>query len=253
MELPRNQFKQALKRRRHQRGLWCTIPNSGVAELLAGCGFDWLLFDSEHSAMDPLSILPMLQAVAPYPVSAVVRPSSLNVSEIKKLLDFGAQNILVPYVQNAEEAALAAASVAYAPQGIRGVAGATRATRFGSVSGYHNKAREEICLIVQVETQEALDSIEAIAAVPGVDGIFVGPADLAASLGHPGEASHPAVKAVVLDAIARIAAAGLPPGILTLDQNFIPEVISTGAVFVANDVDASILKRGAVGRAAAKY
>jgi 4-hydroxy-2-oxoheptanedioate aldolase len=253
MELPRNHFKQALKQRHHQRGLWCTIPNSGVAELLAGCGFDWLLFDSEHSAMDPLSILPMLQAIAPYPVSAVVRPSSLNVSEIKKLLDFGAQNILVPYVQNAEQAALAAASVAYAPQGIRGVAGATRATRFGSVSGYHNKAREEICLIVQVETQEALDSIEAIAAVPGVDGIFVGPSDLAASLGHPGEASHPAVKAAVLDAIARIAAAGLPPGILTLDQNFIPEVISTGAVFVANDVDASILKRGAVGRAAAKY
>lgn len=253
MELPKNYFKAALNEKRHQRGLWCTIPNSGMVEMLAGCGFDWLLFDSEHSAMDPLTLLPMLQAAAPYPVSPVVRPSALDLAEIKKLLDFGAQNILVPYVQNAEEAARAAAGVAYPPEGIRGVAGATRATRFGAIAGYHKKAREEICLIVQVETREALDSIEAIAAVPGIDGIFVGPADLAASLGHPGEPGHPDVKAAVLDAVARIAAAGLPPGILALDQDFIPEVINAGAVFVANDVDALILKRGAVERARAIY
>lgn len=253
MELPRNRFKAALNERRHQRGLWCTIPDSGMAEMLAGCGFDWLLFDCEHSAMDPLVLFPMLQAVAPYPVSPVVRPGSLDAAEIKKLLDFGAQNILVPYVQNAEEAAFAAASVAYPPQGFRGVAGATRATRYGAVTDYHRKAREEICLIVQVETRQALDSIEAIAAVPGIDGIFVGPADLAASLGHPGAPGHPDVKEAVLDAIRRIAAAGLPSGILTLDQAFIPQVIDAGAVFVANDVDSSILRRGALERAAAKY
>lgn len=253
MEHPKNKFKAALKNMQHQRGLWCTIPDSGVAEMLAGCGFDWLLFDTEHSAMDALTVLPMLQAAAPYPVSTVVRPTSLNVAEIKKLLDLGAQNILVPYVQNAQEAALAVSSVTYPPAGIRGVSGSTRANKYGSVSNYHKNARDEICLIVQVETQEALNEIEAIASVPGIDGIFIGPADLAASMGYPGEPNHPEINKAVLDATKRIRAAGIAPGILTLNQPFVSQVLEAGAVFAATDVDMTILKRSASERATISY
>jgi 4-hydroxy-2-oxoheptanedioate aldolase len=251
MDLPLNTFKAALRQGRQQIGIWCSIPDPGVAELLAGCGFDWMMFDTEHSALDAISSMPLLQAVAPYPVHPIVRPGSLNPPEIKKLLDNGAQTILVPYVQNADEARLAAASVAYPPEGIRGVAGITRASRFGAVPGYHRRAREEICLIVQIETLAALDALEEIAAVPGIDAIFVGPADLAASFGYPGDANHPEVKAAVLDAIRRVRAAGLPAGILTLDESFLTEAIDAGSLFTAVDVDAATLRRGALAKAKA--
>jgi 4-hydroxy-2-oxoheptanedioate aldolase len=246
MDLPANPFKAAILQGRQQIGLFCSISDSTVAELLATCGFDWMLFDTEHAAIDPLSVLPLLQAVAPYAVHPIVRPSALNPAEIKKLLDGGAQSILVPYVQSADEARLAAASVAYPPHGIRGVAGITRAARFGTVPGYHRRARDEICLIVQIETGAALEALEDIAAVPGVDALFIGPADLAASLGHPGEPSHPEVKSACLDAVRRIRAAGKPAGFLTLDQEFLSEVIAAGSLFTAVDVDVAILRRGAV-------
>ena len=239
-----NAFKAALKLGRLQRGLWATSSDSLVAELCAAQGFDWMLFDTEHSALDPLTVLPLLQAVAPYPVSPIVRPGSLNAAEIKKLLDIGAQTILVPMVQNADEAAQAVAAVTYPPEGIRGVSGITRATRFGTIPGYHAKARDEICLIVQVETVAALDQIEAIAAVPGIDGIFVGPADLAASLGYPGLPNHDAVTKVVLEATRRITAAGKPAGILTLSPEVADRAIDAGAVFVARDLDIAALRKG---------
>lgn len=245
-ELPVNRFKSALRDRKLQHGVWCTMSDSLAAEMMADCGFDWMMFDTEHSPLDPIGVLPLLQAVAPYPVTPIVRPGSLNPAEIKKLLDLGAQTILVPYVQNAEEAALAAASVDYPPSGIRGVSGSTRASRFGKIAGYHRKAREEICLIVQVETQEALDQIEAIAAVPGIDAIFVGPADLAASLGHPGEPSHPDIREAVIDAIRRIRAAGKPPGILTLDPKLYEDAIEAGALFVSRNLDLTALRKGLV-------
>lgn len=242
--LPRNTFKAALAERRLQRGIWCTIRDPLVAEMLAGCGFDWLMFDTEHSPMDPVSVLPMLQAVAPYPVTPIVRPGSLNAAEIKKLLDIGAQTILVPMVQNADEAAQAVAAITYPPTGIRGVSGITRATRFGTIPGYHARARDEICLIVQVETVAALDQIEAIADVPGIDGIFVGPADLAASLGYPGQPNRDDVTEAVLEAIRRITAAGKPAGILTLSDAVADQAIEHGAVFVARDLDIAALRKG---------
>ena len=249
MQLPPNPFKKALTEGRQQIGLWCSIPDSGVAEMLAGCGYDWILIDTEHSAMDAVSVLPLLQAMAPYPTHPIVRPTSLDVAEIKKLLDLGAQSILVPYVQTVEEAKLAASAVDYAPGGVRGLAGLTRASRFGTVEGYHRNARQEICLLVQLETRASLDALEDIAAVPGVDGIFIGPADLAASLGYPGEPGHPEVKAAVLDAIRRIRAAGKPAGVLSLEQAFLRECAAAGTVFTAVDVDAAILRNGAVARA----
>lgn len=243
-DLRKNHFKEQIAAMNVQRGLWCQIQDPLAIEMLAGEGFDWMLFDTEHSPLNASTVLPLLQAVAPYPVSAIVRPGSLNVAEIKKILDLGAQSILIPMIQNAEEAALAVASVTYPPAGIRGVAGATRASGFGWIKGYHRIAHRETCLLLQVETREALDQIEAIAAVPGVDGIFVGPADLAASLGYPGEATHTDVRATIVDAIRRIRAAGKPPGILTMDPVLFDMALDAGAVFVARDLDLLALRKG---------
>lgn len=250
MDLPRNEFKAAIREGRPQVGLWCSIPDPTVAEMLANTGYDWMLFDTEHSPMDPLSVQPMLQAVAPYPVSALVRPTGLDVLQIKKFLDAGAQSILIPYIQTPEEAALAVAAATYPPEGIRGVAGATRATRWGAVDGYAAKAREEICVMVQIETKAALDRLEEIAAVPGIDGVFVGPADLAASLGYPGQNGHPEVRAACADAIRRIRKAGQPAGFLSPDDSLLEEMVAAGSVFTAVDVDMAVLRRGALGRAA---
>lgn len=248
MDLPKNTFKAAIQDGRQQLGLWYSIADSAIAELLAGCGYDWMLIDAEHTAMDAALLLPILQAIAPYDTHAIVRPRSLDVAEIKKILDIGAQSILVPYVQDAEEARLAAAAVDYPPGGIRGVAGITRASRFGAIPGYHRRAREEICLLVQIETAEALANLEEIAAVPGIDGIFIGPADLAANMGYPGDPSHPDVKAACLEAMARIRKMGKPSGFLTLDQDFLGEIVAAGCVFTAVDVDTAILRTGALER-----
>lgn len=251
MELPKNHFKAALKSGRRQIGFWVSIPDGGVVEMLAGCGFDWLLLDTEHSPMDAVSTMPLMQAAAPYPVSTVLRPGWNNPVEIKKMLDCGAQTLLIPYVQNAAEAAQAVAAVRYPPVGIRGVAGSTRASRYGAVKDYIKHANNEICLLVQVETVEALSRIEEIAAVEGVDGIFVGPADLAASMGYPGEPSHPEVKAAILDALRRITRAGVPAGILSLDDALLDEAAQAGALFIAIGVDTVVLRRGAVAAVAA--
>jgi 4-hydroxy-2-oxoheptanedioate aldolase len=244
MEMPANQFKRALRQRRQQIGLWCSLPGSYVAEAVAGSRFDWLLFDTEHSPGDPLTVLSQLQAVAPYDVSAVVRPASNDPVLIKRFLDLGAQTLLVPYVQNADEARAAVAAMRYPPEGIRGVSGLTRATRFGRIASYGRKAADELCLLVQVETGEALAEIEHIAAVDGVDGIFIGPADLAASLGHVGEPGHPEVVEAVEDAIRRIVETGKPAGILTPDKAFARRCIALGTLFTAVAIDAGILARG---------
>lgn len=245
MDLPRNHFKAALREHRAQIGIWCTIAGSDNAEALAGCGFDWMLVDTEHSTVDLDTVKAMLQAAAPYPTQTVVRPGWNDAVEIKRLLDAGAMTILVPYVQTAAQAAAAVSAVRYPPQGTRGVAGITRASRYGAIDGYLARANDEICLLVQVETAEALRNIEAIAEVDGVDGIFVGPADLAASMGHPGNTGAPEVKAAILDAIARIRKCGKPAGILSLDPDFLQLAVAAGSVFTAVDVDQAILLRGA--------
>lgn len=245
MDLPKNHFKAGLAAGRQQIGIWVSIPGSGHAESIAGCGFDWMLIDTEHSVMDLATVQAMLQAAAPYATQTLVRPGSLDLVEIKRLLDIGAQTILVPYVQSAEEAARAVQAVRYPPHGVRGVAGITRASRYGAVEGYNARADAEVCLLVQVETKATLPHIEAICAVDGVDGVFIGPADLAASMGHPGNPGHPEVKAAVLEAVRRIRKAGKPAGILTLDPEFLKEAMAAGTLFTAVDVDQAILLRGA--------
>lgn len=251
MTLPVNAFKHALAAGQQQIGLWNTLPGPIIAEALASCGFDWVVIDTEHSLTDIPDTLGMMQAMAPYAVSAVVRPASNDVVLIKRLLDLGAQTLIIPYVQNADEARAAVAAMRYAPRGIRGVAGMMRASRFGAVTDYARRAEEELCLLVQVETAEALTQIEAIAAVDGVHGMFIGPADLAASMGHPGNSNHPDVVAAIHDAVTRIVAAGQPAGILTLDAVFAKQCMAWGTTFTAVGVDLSLLVNGAKALAAA--
>ena len=245
MDLPKNHFKARLRAGEQQIGLWHSITGPMVSEALAGTGFDWLVIDTEHSLTDVPDTLVMMQAMAGYPVSPVVRPAANDAVLIKRLLDLGAQTLVVPYVQNAAEAQAAVSAMRYPPHGIRGVAGLTRAGRFGAVAGYTARAEQELCLIVQVETVEALGEIEAIAAVDGVDGLFIGPSDLAASMGHPGAPGHPAVVAAIEDAITRIVAAGKPAGILTLDAAFARRCMTLGTTFTAVGMDIQILVQGA--------
>ena len=245
MDLPVNAFKHAIAAGKPQIGLWVTLANPFATEAVAGAGYDWLLLDMEHSPAELQTVLAQLQAAAPYPVSAIVRPPSNDPVAIKRLLDFGAQGLLIPYVQSKEEAEAAVAAIRYAPRGVRGVSATTRASRFGRIPDYGRRAEAELCLLVQVETEAALSAVDEIAMVDGVDGVFIGPADLAASMGRVGEPNHPAVQAAVLDTIGRLNALGKPAGLLTTDPQFAETCLSAGAVFVAVGVDASILARGA--------
>lgn len=245
MDLPKNTFKAALKAGQQQIGLWISIANAASAEAVATCGFDWVMVDTEHTPNAPEQVQAMLQAIAPYPTHAGVRPGWNDAVEIKRLMDAGAQTILVPYVQTAEEARAAVAAVLYPPLGVRGVSGLTRASRFGAIPNYTATANTEICLLVQVETKAALGHIEAIAAVDGVDGIFIGPADLAASLGYPGQLDHPAVKAAILNAVRRIKATGKAAGILGADPAFLREAVAAGTTFTAVGLDIGVLVTGA--------
>ena len=191
MQLPANPFKRALREQRHQTGLWVTLANPNSAELVAGSGFDWLLLDTEHTPALLPTVMAQLQAVAPYPTHAVVRPTWNDNLQIKRYLDIGAQTLLLPYVQNADEARQAVAGTRYAPRGVRGVGGTVRATRYGRVADYMRHCENELCLLIQAETGEALEQLDAMAAVDGVDGIFIGPFDLSIALGIPGRFDDP--------------------------------------------------------------
>jgi len=243
MDLPRNAFKQALVAGRQQIGLWVSLASPYSAEICAGAGFDWLVIDTEHSPNEVDTTLAQLQVVAAYPVSAVVRPAWNDKVLIKRHLDIGAQTLLIPYVQDAAEAAAAVAAIRFPTRGVRGVAGVTRASRFGRVTDYAKRAEEELCLLLQVENRSGLDNLEAIARVDGVDGVFVGPADLAAGLGHLGEQSHPEVQSAIRDAIGRIRACGKAAGILATDEASARRYIEWGTTFTAVGLDAMVLAR----------
>ena len=243
MELPVNTFKRALKIGKRQIGLWCSLANHYTTEIVAGAGFDWLLLDIEHSPNELDMVLSQLQAAAAYPVHPVVRVSWNDMVTIKRYLDIGAQTLLIPYVSTEEEARNAVAYTRYPPEGLRGVAGTTRATRFGRVPDYARRAHEELCVLVQIENQAGLDNLEKIAAVEGVDGVFIGPADLHASLGYTGETANPKVKPLIDDATRRIRKAGKAPGILTGVEADARHWLEIGSQFVAVGADASILAR----------
>jgi 4-hydroxy-2-oxoheptanedioate aldolase len=250
MELPVNAFNRALRAGKPQIGLWSSLSSSYTVEVIAGAGFDWILLDSEHSPADIENLLSQLQAAAPYPTHPVVRVPWNDMVTIKRVLDIGAQSILVPYVSTAAEARAAVSYTRYPPGGVRGVAGTTRATRFGRVKDYARRAHEEICVLVQVETQPALANIEEICAVDGVDGVFIGPADLHASMGFPGEIANAKVKPLIDDAIRRIRKSGKAPGILTPNDADARHWLECGTLFCAVGADVGILARGAEALAA---
>ncbi len=245
MELPKNAFKRALKEGRNQIGLWSSLSSNYTVEVIAGAGYDWILLDQEHSPNDLESLLAQLQAAASYPTSAVVRVPWNDAVHIKRVLDVGAQSLLIPYVCTDEEAKSAVAATRYPPAGVRGVAGTTRATRFGRVKDYARRAHEELFVLVQVETKPALDQLEAICAVEGVDGVFIGPADLHASMGYTGETSNPAVLPLIEEAMRRIRKAGKAAGYLTPVEADARRMIAAGCNFCAVGADVGLLARGA--------
>ena len=242
MQLPTNPFKAALKAGRTQIGLWLSLGNPYCAELAAGAGYDWLLVDGEHAPNDILTFLAQLQAVAPYRSHPIVRPVEGTPATIKQLLDIGAQTLLVPMVETAEQAAALVAATRYPPRGIRGVgASLARASRWGRVPDYLQTAEEELCLLLQVETKLGLDNLDAITATEGVDGVFIGPADLSASMGYLGDAGHPEVQAAVEQGLRRIRELGKAAGILAPDPVRARRYIDCGANFVAVAVDITLL------------
>ena len=245
MELPPNAFKRALRAGKRQIGLWSSLSSNYTVEVIAGAGFDWILLDTEHSPSDLENLLTQLQAAAPYASHPIVRVPWNDMVTVKRVLDIGAQSLLVPYVSTASEAKAAVSYTRYPPAGVRGVAGTTRATRFGRIAEYARRAHEEICVLVQVETQQALDNLEAICGIDGVDGVFIGPADLHASLGHAGEIANPKVKPLIDDAVRRIRKSGRAPGILTPNEADARHWLECGALFVAVGSDVGILARGA--------
>ena len=249
--VPINPFKQALQEGRRQIGLWQSMASPYTAEICAGAGFDWLLFDGEHAPNDVPLMLAQLQAVESYPTHAIARPPTGDVVLVKLYLDLGFQTLLIPLVDTAGQAAEMVRAMRYPPDGIRGVgAGSARVARWNRVENYFQDADAQMCLLVQAETRHAIENLEAIAAVEGVDGIFIGPADLSASLGHRGNAAHPEVQAVIEDAIVRIVKAGKAAGILTSNNDWAQRYLDLGATFVAVGTDVGILAKQTLALAA---
>ena len=247
MQTPINTFKQALQNKQAQIGLWLGLASPYSTEICAGAGFDWLLLDGEHAPNDVNSILAQLQVIAAYPAShAIARVpmghGHLGEALIKQYLDIGVQTLLVPMVDTAAQAASLVSASRYPPQGIRGMGGA-RASLWGRYPHYPHEANAQVCLLVQAETQTALDNLEAIAATDGVDGVFIGPADLSASMGHVANPGHPDVQKAIEAAIATIVRAGKAAGILTTDEALSRRYLDLGATFVAVGLDTNLLVR----------
>ena len=237
-----NAFKQGLAAGRPQIGLWLSMAQAYSAEVCATAGFQWLLIDGEHAPNELTSILQQLQAVAPYPSHPVVRAVNADKDGLKKLLDIGVQTLLVPMIDTAEQAAAVVAATRYPPHGVRGVGAAVaRASRWGLRRHYLDEADGETCVLVQAETATALRNLESICAVDGVDGVFIGPADLAASMGHRGHPTHPEVQAAIDAALRTIVASGKAAGTLTGDAALARHYLSLGARFVAVGIDVTLL------------
>ncbi len=243
MQTPINTFKQALRNQQTQIGLWVSMANPYSTEICAGAGFDWLLIDGEHAPNDLRSILAQLQTIAAYTSQPVARVPVGDSALIKQYLDLGVQTLLVPMVDTPEQARALVQACRYPPDGFRGMAGA-RASRWGRYPGYAAEANAQVCLLVQTETRLALTNLDAILATEGVDGVFIGPADLSASMGYVGQSGHAQVQAAIEDAIGRITRAGKAAGILTADVALAKHYITLGATFVAVGLDTQLLVRG---------
>ena len=259
MQVPTNTFRDALRAKQPQIGLWLGLADSYCAELLAGVGYDWLLIDGEHAPNDVRSTLGQLQAVASAstalppgqaPSHAVARvpigTGDVGTTLIKQYLDIGVQTLLVPMVDTPEQAAQVVAAAKYPPDGVRGMGSAlARSSRWQAYPNYVKEANAQVCVLLQAETAQAMRNLDAIAATPGVDGVFIGPADLSASMGHTGNPGHPDVQAAIEDGIARILRAGKAPGILATNEAQARKWLDAGALFVAVGIDTMLLKSSA--------
>jgi 4-hydroxy-2-oxoheptanedioate aldolase len=232
-------------------GMWACSGNAVVTEVAAGSGLDWLLIDMEHSANTLESVLVQLQVVAGYPISPVVRVGSNDVVTIKQVLDLGAQNIIVPMVSSVEEARAAVAATRYPPEGVRGVGSAlARSARWNRIDGYLRDSAQHVSLTVQIETAAGVAAAAEIAAVDGVDAVFVGPSDLSASMGLLGQQTHPDVVAAVRSVFAAVRAAGKSVGVNAFDPAAADDYIAAGADFAAVGADVALLARASEALAA---
>ena len=245
MKLQTNVFLKAIQSGKPQIGLWVSLSQGFSAEIIAGAEFDWVLIDMEHSPNDLTSVMHQLQVFAAYGTTAIVRPQWNDPVLVKRLLDIGAPGLLFPMVQTSEEAAAAVAATRYPPNGIRGVSGTTRANKFGRVSDYFQRIDEETAVLIQAETLSAIAQVEALGETNGVDGVFFGPADIAADMGFLGQPMHDAVWEKILPAAKRLMEKGIPVGTLVLDPDFATLLIKEGFSFVACGSDTSLLSKGA--------
>jgi len=237
-EILANPFKAGLLRGEVQIGLWLSSTTAYMAEIAATSSYDWLLIDGEHAPNTIQDLYHQLQAIAAYRSQAVIRPVEGQRALIKQVLDIGARTLLIPMVDTAEQARAVVDATRYPPQGVRGVgAGVARAARWGRVTDYMRQANDELCLLVQAESKTALANLDDILAVEGIDGVFIGPADLSASLGYPDQANHPEVQAIIKHSIERIRQAGKAAGFLAVDPAMAHKAIGWGANFVAVGVD----------------
>ena len=244
MEFPINKFKKGLREGRQQVGLWSSLSSAAATEILADSGFDWILIDTEHAPNETPMVADQLRAASLGSASPVVRPAWNDQVILKRLLDVGVQTLLVPFIQSPEEAARAVAATRYPPRGVRGVASVHRSNRYGRVPDYFARADDEMCVLVQLETGPAVEALEAIAAVDGVDAVFIGPSDLAASLGHLGNNAHPEVRGTIENACRRAQAIGKPIGILAPIETDARAYLDMGFAFVAVGSDVVVLRKG---------
>ncbi|MDW3195632.1 MAG: aldolase/citrate lyase family protein [Cytophagales bacterium] len=238
-----NQLKQKTNSEDISYGLWNAIPDTYVAEICAGAGYDWIVIDAEHGPFDERTILPQLQAMGAYPNTQVlVRPPSANPVFLKKMLDYGVQSFVIPMIETKEQAEAMVHAVLYPPEGIRGVAPAmARASRWGAVENYAHDANDEICLILQIESRKGIENLEEICKVQGVDGLFIGPADLAASYGYIGDTDHPEIEQIIQDSLKTIRQSGKTAGILALKEEEVQSYMEQGANFIGIGVDLLML------------
>ena len=248
MKTPVNAFKKAIAEKRTQYGLWVSLMGPLNTEICAAAGFDWLLLDAEHTPNDPFNVLQQSQVIAGYPgVQAVTRVPMghgfVGQALIKQYLDAGIQTLLVPMVETAEQARELVRCTRYPPEGIRGMA-ATRASGWGRNTNYAKEANKEVCLLVQAETRLGIENLDEIAAVDGVDGVFIGPSDLSAAFGHVGDPWHPEMEKIIADSFERIRKAGKAIGILTLDEARAKRHVEMGATFIALGTDTNLMVKG---------
>ncbi|MDP5084084.1 MAG: aldolase/citrate lyase family protein [Yoonia sp.] len=245
MKMRANPFLAAIRAGQPQIGLWISLANNYAAEVVASAGFDWLLVDMEHAPAEVATVLGQLQAIAPHGSTAIVRPPWNDPVMVKRLLDIGAPGLLFPMVQSVAEAQAAVAATRYPPQGVRGVAGSIRANQFGRITDYYAKANDETAVILQVETRHAVAQAVEIGQVAGVDGIFFGPADIAADMGLLGQHMSEPVWDLILTAAGKLMAAGIPVGTLVTDPAFAARLLREGFTFVACGTDTNLLAKGA--------